>query len=75
MNNIFVEMPKLSVVMAVFNTEKYIRMSIDSILSQTFSDFEFIIIDDCSTDNSWDIISEYARKDKRIIATKNTKNI
>lgn len=68
-------MPKISVIMPVYNSEKYLRESIESILNQTFTDFEFILIDDCSTDNSWNIIEEYNKKDNRIIAIKNEKNM
>ena len=64
--------PKISVVMPVYNREQYLKESIDSILSQTFTDFEFIIVDDQSTDSSWQIIQEYAAKDSRIVAVKNT---
>lgn len=67
--------PKVSVLMPAYNAEKYISDSIDSILIQTFSDFEFVIIDDCSTDKTWDIIQEYSQKDKRIVAIKNEKNL
>jgi glycosyltransferase involved in cell wall biosynthesis len=61
--------------MPVYNTEKYLSQSIESILNQTFSDFEFIIVDDASTDNSWKIIKSYAKKDSRIIALKNHINL
>ena len=44
-------------------------------LNQTFGDFEFIIIDDCSTDNSWEIIQEFAKKDERIVAMRNDENL
>ena len=64
--------PAISVVMPVYNSEKYLRESIESILNQTFNDFEFIIVDDQSTDSSWQIIQEYAAKDSRIVAVKNT---
>ena len=64
--------PKISVVMPVYNREEYLKESIESILNQTFTDFEFIIVDDQSTDSSWQIIQEYADKDKRIISIKNT---
>ena len=57
--------PKVSVVMSVYNGEKYLRESIESILNQTLSDFEFIIINDGSTDNSLDILKSY--KDDRIV--------
>ena len=65
----------ISVVMPNYNGEKFIAQAIESILNQTYKDFEFIIIDDCSTDNSWNIIQEYARKDKRIRAYRNEKNL
>lgn len=51
--------PKVSVVMAVHNGEKYLREAVDSILCQTFTDFEFIIVDDASTDHSAEIIGTY----------------
>jgi len=56
--------PMISVLMSVFNGEQYLREAIDSILNQTFQDFEFIIIDDGSTDSSAGIINSY--KDSRI---------
>jgi len=68
-------MPKISVVMPNYNCEKYLPEAIESILNQTFTDFEFIIVDDGSTDKSWEIIQEYAKKDDRIIAIKNEKNL
>lgn len=66
------ENPIISVVMPVYNREQYLKESIESILKQTFTDFEFIIVDDQSTDSSWQIIQEYAKKDSRIIAVKNS---
>ena len=56
-------MPKISVIMSNYNAWKYISEAIQRVLDQTFGDFEFIIIDDCSTDNSWEIIQESAKKD------------
>lgn len=47
--------PKVSVLMPAYNAAKYIEESIDSVLNQTFTDFEFIIIDDCSTDKTKEI--------------------
>jgi glycosyltransferase involved in cell wall biosynthesis len=52
-------MPEVSVIMPVFNCEPFIRESVESILSQTFTDFEFLIIDDASTDRTVEIIKEY----------------
>jgi glycosyltransferase involved in cell wall biosynthesis len=58
--------PTISVVMAVYNGQQYLRAAVDSILAQTFGDFEFIIIDDGSTDGSLDILKEYEQRDPRI---------
>ncbi len=66
--------PQISVVMSVYNAENYLREAIDSILNQTFSDFEFIIIEDCSTDSTMQILEEYQQKDSRIIIIKKTEN-
>lgn len=64
----------ISVIMSNYNTpEEYLRESIESILNQTYSNFEFIIVDDCSTDNSLNVIKSY--KDNRIIVIENTKNL
>ncbi len=64
--------PLISVIMGCYNDEKYIRESIDSILNQTVSDFEFIIIDDGSTDSTVDIIQSY--DDGRIVLIQNETN-
>lgn len=66
-------MPKVSVIMPAYNAGKYIREAINSILSQTFSDFEFIILNDCSTDSTEEIILSY--HDPRIVYVKNEKNL
>lgn len=65
----------ISVIMSAFNAEKYISEAIESILNQSFKKFEFIIIDDCSSDNTWKIIQDYEKKDKRIKAFVNKENI
>jgi len=65
--------PKVSVIMPVYNGEKYLKEAIESILSQNFIDFEFIIINDGSTDNSDKIIHSYS--DSRINIVNNDKNI
>ena len=67
--------PKISIVMSVYNGSFYLRESIESILNQTFVDFEFIIINDCSTDNSWEVMNKYAERDLRIILINNPANI
>ena len=59
--------PTVSVIMPVFNQEKYVAATIESVLSQTFTDYEFIILDDGSTDNSAQIIREYAYRGSKII--------
>ncbi|HEY8748520.1 MAG TPA: glycosyltransferase [Tepidisphaeraceae bacterium] len=61
-----VEAPPLSVVMAVRNVQRYVALAIESVLSQTFKDFEFLVIDDGSTDNTSSILADYARRDSRI---------
>ena len=58
--------PKISVIIPVYNAEKTLHRCIDSILAQTFSDFEVLLIDDGSKDKSGEICDEYARKDSRI---------
>ena len=58
--------PKISVIVPVYNTEKYLHHCIDSILSQTFIDFELLLIDDGSKDSSGTICDEYAAKDNRV---------
>jgi glycosyltransferase involved in cell wall biosynthesis len=65
-------MPKLSVVMSVRNHAYYLEDSIKSILNQTFSDFEFLIADDMSTDNSYDILNKLSQQDNRIRVFKNS---
>jgi len=67
--------PEISVVMPVYNSEKYLKESIESVLDQSFDDFEFIIVDDGSVDNSYNIINEYSKKDDRIVILKNERNL
>ena len=67
--------PKISVVMSVFNGDQFLAQSIEAILNQTFTDFEFIIIDDASTDNCWEILNSFSTKDHRIKLSRNEKNI
>ena len=60
-------LPSISVVMPVFNDEKYLKESIESILLQTYENYEFIIVNDGSTDRSEKIIENYQKQDDRII--------
>ena len=64
----------VSIVLPVYNGQKYIRQSIDSILLQTYHNIELIIVNDCSTDDTLAIISKYAEKDKRIKIINNETN-
>jgi glycosyltransferase involved in cell wall biosynthesis len=65
--------PQITVVMPVYNGEKYLDTAIKSILNQTFTNFEFVIVDDASTDSSVRIINSY--KDKRIKLIQNNVNL
>ena len=67
--------PKISVLMPVHNSQKYLSTSIESILSQSFKDYEFIIINDGSTDDSLKIIEKYKYNDERIVLIKNKFNL
>jgi glycosyltransferase involved in cell wall biosynthesis len=60
------ELP-ISVLMPVYNRREYVRLAVESILGQTFGHFEFVIIDDGSTDGATDILREYARRDRRVV--------
>ncbi len=60
------KIPKISVIMAVYNSEKFLEESIKSVLNQSFKDFELIIVYDVSKDNSLKIIKKFLKKDKRI---------
>lgn len=66
------ENPKVSVVMSVYNGERYLREAVDSILNQTFTDFEFVIVDDASTDSTPDILENH--DDPRIVRLSLDKN-
>ena len=72
MNRVKKNSPQVSVVMSVYNSEKYLREAIDSILNQTFKNFEFIIINDGSTDRSLEIIQSYNDDRIRFINQENT---
>lgn len=67
--------PKVSVLMSVYDGERYLRQSVESILNQTLSDLEFIIVDDASEDGTWEILTAYAGRDSRIVLVHNKENI
>lgn len=66
---------KLSVILPTYNGSKYIKDAIESILMQDFDNFELIIINDCSSDNTLEIIEQYAKKDSRIRVFSNSENL
>ena len=59
-------MPKLSLIIPVYNVEKYLRECLDSCINQTLKDIEIICINDCSPDDSYKILEEYSKKDNRV---------
>ncbi len=59
-------MPRISIIAPVYNVEKYISQCIESVIGQSYDDWELILVDDCSSDNSGKICDEYASKDNRI---------
>lgn len=67
-------MARVSVLMGVYNNEQTVGKSIESILNQTFTDWEMIICDDGSSDNSYNVVLEYCKRDSRIKLIKNEKN-
>lgn len=67
--------PLISIILPTFNMGKYISRSIKSILAQTFDDFELIVLNDGSADETADILSSYARKDSRIVVVHNSENL
>ena len=67
--------PLVSVMLIVFNGERYISEQIDSILAQTYTNLELIVCDDCSTDRTPEIVREYMRKDPRVRLAQNERNL
>ena len=65
----------ISVIMSCFNNEESIQSSVESILNQSYHEFEFLIVDDCSEDNTFEILNYLKSKDERIKLFKNDKNI
>ena len=68
------EQDLISVIIPVFNVEKFVSESIESILNQTYRHLEIIIVDDCSTDKTWEILQTWAQKDDRIVLIRNNVN-
>lgn len=67
--------PLISVIMTSYNREKFVAVAIESILASTYTNFEFIICDDCSEDDTFEIEKKYAAKDSRIKIYRNEKNV
>jgi len=70
-----VDTRKVSVCIPGFNHARFLPQAIDSVLEQTFQDYELIIVDDASTDDSYGVIREYATRDERIICSRNETNV
>ena len=68
-------MKRVSVFVPCYNVEKYVRKMLDSVLCQTFTDFDLVLVDDGSTDGTYDILKEYEKKDDRIKLYNNEKNM
>lgn len=67
--------PAVSVVMPAYNSEQYIRLAVASVIAQTFTDWELIIVDDCSTDHTFEIVQKLAETDGRIKTVRNEVNL
>lgn len=66
--------PLVSVIMPVYNDEKYIDQALESIVNQTYTNLEIVVVDDCSTDTTWQKIQAFAKRDSRIKPFRNKKN-
>lgn len=67
--------PRVSILIPVYNREKYIADCIQSALDQTFHDFEIVVVDNASNDGTWEICQEYAARDNRVRIFRNASNI
>jgi glycosyltransferase involved in cell wall biosynthesis len=74
-SNLLKNGPLVSIVLPVYNGERYLRLAIDSILDQEYENLELIIVDDASTDSTPSIVREYKDKDKRIVSIINSSNL
>lgn len=68
-------MPKVSVLIPAYNAERYLVESVESILNQSFQDFEIIILDDGSKDKTWEVMQSLVARDPRIVIKKHEKNM
>ena len=68
-------MPKISIIIAAYNVGDYLEQCLDSVLTQTYADFEAIVVDDASTDNTADIIQQTAANDSRITLVQHSQNL
>ncbi|EDP2235942.1 glycosyltransferase family 2 protein, partial [Campylobacter jejuni] len=66
---------KISIILPTYNVEQYIARAIESCINQTFKNIEIIVVDDCGSDKSIDIVKEYAKKDDRIKIIHNEENL
>ena len=66
---------KISVLMPVYNAEAFVHVAIDCLLAQTWTELELVIVDDCRTDGSWEIVQRYAAQDSRVRAVRNEVNM
>lgn len=66
--------PKISVLVAIYNVGRYLEECLDSLKNQTLQDAEFILVDDCSTDDSLEICNQYAESDSRFKVIRHTEN-
>lgn len=70
----YIEYPLISVIVPIYNMEKYLERCIDSILDQTYANLEIILVDDCSSDNSPEIIKKYIESDERVKTVRHKEN-
>ena len=68
-------MPEISVIVPLYNAIKYLQEAIDSVLSQTFQDFEIIVIDDCSTDGSWELAQRFYGEHEKVSLYRHERNM
>ena len=67
--------PKISLIMSVYNGENYLAEAIESVINQSFTDWELIVINDCSTDSTGEILAKYASQDARVKVYTNEVNL